>query len=206
MQLAEDEGYRVITDDGPPMRFSLHDPAYRQTHVDSESSTGRAGKDVRGIPMDEPAYHNLLAILERVMDTPEMMADEKLMYRVNQFLALVMAAAPRRVLARHHGFAEISLGAARELDWEDIESWIAEQPPEEEAAERQFLLEPGQAVDSQVLATLHRACEDHSLLRVELKKAAPVVLEARKIGYSWTTERQLQGFDQASGQELKLGF
>lgn len=126
-ELAAEEGYRVFMEDGPPMHFTLWDPTSRQTHADPDSSTGRAGKEVMGIPMDESAYHDLLTILERVMATPGLMGDEELMRQLNQFLVLIMAAAPRRVLARHQGFVDLlpsrsGCCCAPEKKW-DSRSW-----------------------------------------------------------------------------------
>lgn len=207
-ELAAEEGYRVFMEDGPPMHFTLWDPTSRQTHADPDSSTGRAGKEVMGIPMDESAYHDLLTILERVMATPGLMGDEELMRQLNQFLVLIMAAAPRRVLARHQGFVDLLPQPEREPDWEKLESWVAEQSSvEQDAAAEQaerMLLRPGEEVGFQVLAGLDRACADQALLRVEGGHQGAVVLEARQIASSQGTGHQLVGLDLVGGREITL--
>ncbi|MGP6172650.1 hypothetical protein [Corynebacterium sp. A21] len=203
VDLAVQDGILINTVEGPPLRFQFYEPAQRSTHADPNSITGRGGRDVRGIPMDEPAYHSLLAILAAVMSTPSLMADEKLVQQTRQFLRLLSASAPRRVLAEHTWVPALRQQAGDgELDWEGLAGWIAEEPPE--AAGTQMILEAGAAVNSQVLAQLQRACADWALLRVELKDGSGLVLEARQLGYDWSVERRLKGFDRATGRSVKL--
>lgn len=203
-QIAEQEGYRVEILDGPPMRFRLVEPAYRRTHPDPDSVTGMAGRDVRGIPMDESSYHALLTILERVAATPELMVDAELSGHVDHLLRLTTSAAPRRVLARHRGPGDRleETGPGAEIDWAGLEDWLAHRPPV--SGDMQMILAPDETVDHRVLARLARACQDYALVRVELRDGAGLVVEARKLGFTWAMERILKGFDRASGRRVRL--
>lgn len=67
-----------------------------------------------------------------------------------------------------------------------------------------LLLHPGQPVDAQLVANLHRACEDYALLRVETDAGRQQVVEARKMGFNWRVERVLRGVDRASNERVSL--
>lgn len=201
--LAEAEGYRITGTPGPPMRFHFVEPENRRTHVDPNSVTGMSAREVRGIPMDEPAYLALLSILDRVMVTPGLADDVQLMEQVAQMLRLVTLSAPRRVLAEHSGRG-ISQPASRdgEIDWGGLESWLAGR--ESFTSGQLMILAQGQRIDDQVVAALRRACDDYALLRVETKTGHGRVVEARKLGFNWSVERVLSGFDRATGARVKI--
>lgn len=203
VDLAVQDGIRIATVEGPPMRFKFYEPDSRATHIDLESSTGMGGKDVRGMPMDEPAYHSLLAILTAVMSTPSLMADEQLVHQTRQFLRLLSASAPRRVLAEHQGMPyleDCAIDAG--IEWGELADMMAGEPPMSTGFN--MLLESGAEVDSLVLANLHRASQDRALLRVELWNGRNMVVEAQALGFSWSMERQLKGVDRATREPVKL--
>lgn len=202
-ELAEAEGYRIATTEGPPMSFRFVEPPSRRTNVDPDSVTGMGGRDVRGIPMDEGAYRALLSILDRVMSTPELIADVQLMDQAGQILRLVTLSAPRRVLAEHSGQPILeSTSRDGEIDWSGLEDWLADRRPF--TSEQLMILDQGQPVSAQVVAALRRACDDYALLRVETTDGLGRVVEARKLGFNWSVERILSGFDRATGSRVKI--
>ncbi|MGD7002925.1 hypothetical protein [Corynebacterium halotolerans] len=201
-ELAANEGFRVRDEGVAPVRYRLYEPRSRATHADPASATGMGGQDVRGIPMDEDAYRALLCILDRVLTAPGLADDDDLMEQVTQMLRLVTTSAPRRVLAEHGHFAAGPPSPEGTVDWDGLEDWIADREPFVD--EQLLLLGHGKRIDASVLAALRRACADYALLRVETNDGVGRVVEARKLGFNWSVERILQGFDRATGQRVRI--